>query len=116
MTSKDFLDFFKPYSINSKRIRLDPQHDGGYVIPEIALEKCSCLFIYGVGWSKDYEDDFTKKYKKPAYLFDHTIEGSKIPADLIYFHKEGLGEEIDANHLLNSILMGMYYIDTHRRT
>ena len=85
------LKYFKPQNINSKKIRLGSQRDGGYVAPEIILENCSCLFTYGYGGDKTYEDDFIAKYNKPNYIFDHTVQQNSWDIGIQHFIPEGLG-------------------------
>jgi len=87
------LKYFKPQLINSPKIRLGANSDGGYVMPELVLDKCVALFTYGVGGDYIYEDTFVNTYKKPTYMFDHT---TGHPAwdreDGLHFITEGLGE------------------------
>lgn len=93
----DFIDLITPKKINYKKIRLGPKEDGGYVISKCALDDCTCLFTYGVGNETRFEEEFTKKYKKPAYLFDHTIGKKNYKNELINFFNEGLGFQENCN-------------------
>jgi len=86
---KDILPLLKPKKINSNKIHLGPCSDGGYVINEIVLEHCSALFTYGVAQDYRYELDFNEKYKKPVYMFDHTVDHDLNGP--LFFFKEGLG-------------------------
>jgi len=85
------LKYFKPYKIDSPKVRLGNKSDGGYVVSEIVLQKCTTLFTYGYGGDKSYEDDFIKKYDKPNYIFDHTGHQEKWSQGEQYFYPEGLG-------------------------
>lgn len=88
-----FLAKLQPYDVHSKKIRIGPPVDGGYVLPEIVLDQCSALFTYGVGGDTRFEEEFSKIYNKPAYLFDHTV-GTPHLATIdsnITFKPEGLG-------------------------
>jgi hypothetical protein len=102
------LKYFKPQNINSKKIRLGSERDGGYVASEIILEKCVALFTYGYGGDKSYEDDFILKYKKPNYLFDHTVQQENWDNGIQHFISEGLGKNnINAekeSELINDLL------------
>lgn len=80
-----------PKNVHHKKTRLGPPEDGGYVMPEIVLEKCSALFTYGVGHDTRYEEEFIQKYNKSAYLFDHTIGRENWSNNNIHFYNEGLG-------------------------
>lgn len=88
------LKYFKPYKINSPKIRLGSNSDGGYVVSEIVLNQCTTLFTYGYGGDKSYEDDFIAKYDKPNYIFDHTGHQEKWSQGEQYFFPEGLGSSI----------------------
>lgn len=85
------LELLKPKNVNHKKIRLGPKEDGGYVMPDIVLEKCSALFTYGVGYNWGYEEEFNLKYNKPVYMFDHTVGQENWSKGDIHFYNEGLG-------------------------
>jgi hypothetical protein len=83
------LQRLKPIGTNLKMKRLGPDEDGGYVMPEIVLDKCVALFTYGVGYEIRYEIDFHNQYRKPIFTFDHTV-GYNFP-EFINHTREGLG-------------------------
>jgi hypothetical protein len=87
------LELLKPKNVNHKKIRLGPLEDGGYVMPEIVLEKCVAVMTYGVGHNYGYEDEFVVKYNKPAYMYDHTNGQENWVRNNVHFFKEGLGFE-----------------------
>ena len=89
----DIIELLKPFDVNSPKKRLGPNHDGGYVTSEITLDKCGCLFTYGVDDDTRYEEDFVKNYNKPCYLFDHTINQTNWERGLMTYTPEGLGYE-----------------------
>lgn len=89
----DLINFLTPKNVNLQKKRIGPKKDGGYVIPELVLEKCSALFNYGVENEMNYEIEFAETYNKPVFMFDHTItpiNPSLINYNLNYKH-EGLG-------------------------
>lgn len=88
---KDIIEVLRPYNTFYSKKRLGPNEDGGYVVPEYVLENCSALFTYGVGHDNRYEEEFSSKYDKPAYLFDHTIGYEPWEKNKIKFFSEGLG-------------------------
>lgn len=95
------LQYLKPQDIGVKKVRLGPstpgEHnhgDGGYVTPENMITEATALVTYGVAGDIRYEQDFQKKYNKPAYLFDHTVDHPKEPSPGLYFTKEGLGNSM----------------------
>jgi hypothetical protein len=86
------LKNFKPQKIDSPKIRLGIERDGGYVMSEIVLNNCTALLTYGVGGECSYEEEFIRKYNKPVYMFDHTIgQASWDREDGLHFISEGLG-------------------------
>ncbi len=86
------LDLLTPQNIFHNKIRLGPEEDGGYVFSDEIFQKCGSLFTYGVGRDIRFENDFTTRYKKPVFLFDHTIGiPSQQLSDTLFFMNEGLG-------------------------
>jgi|APFre7841882654_1041346.scaffolds.fasta_scaffold00871_24 hypothetical protein len=88
----------KPKTINEKKVRVGPyserdnEHsDGGYVCSQMMIDKCSCLFTFGVGGETRYEFDFAKRFKKPVYMFDPFVDRPAKEDPEIYFYKVGLG-------------------------
>jgi len=96
-----FINSITPKKINSKKIRVGPNEDGGYVISECMLDNCSCLFTYGVGNETRFEQDFVKKYKKQVYMFDHTINKNSYKDEYVNFFNEGLGFEKNCDTFIN---------------
>ena len=95
------IHLLKPYDIKSPKVRLGPSidedhvhGDGGYVTPLVMIEKSIGLVTYGVAGDIRYEAEYASKYKKPAYLFDHTVDQPREPAPGLLFTKEGLGKDI----------------------
>lgn len=86
---KELWGLLTPKNIKHRKTRLGPNYDGGYVIPEILLEKCSALYTYGVGENIGFEAHFLDRYTKPIYTYDHTINW-EVPYQFGY-KKEGLG-------------------------
>jgi hypothetical protein len=89
----NILPLLKPQNIFLNKKRLGPNEDGGYVMPELVLEKCSALFTYGVGNDTRYEEEFERLYNKSVYLFDHTLGNSKWERNNLKFYPEGLGKQ-----------------------
>jgi hypothetical protein len=89
----NILKQLKPYDVFSPKKRLGPPEDGGYVITENVLEGCSALFTYGVGNDIRYEEEFYSLYKKPVYLFDHTLGRDAWQKEGLSFIPQGLGFE-----------------------
>ena len=69
-------------------IRAGKANDGGYVLPEISMEKADVLIGYGIADDISFEEYFADHYKKPAYGFDCGIEDIKINNNLVKFIPE----------------------------
>ena len=87
-----FLKELRPYDqLNSKRIRLGSQEDGGYVMLDSGLEDIEVLYSYGVEDNSDFELMFCEKYQAIARLYDHTVDESPLKRNFFFFKKEGVG-------------------------
>jgi len=53
-----------------KLIRLGKDYDGGYVVPEKAIDESDALFGYGIASDISFEDQFALKYDKLSFGFD----------------------------------------------
>lgn len=71
-----------------KLIRLGRSYDGGYVVPEIALERSDAVLGYGVSDDISFEEDFSNKYNKNSYGFDCSIDKIDIENSLVRFIPE----------------------------
>ena len=91
--------YFKPFKTNLKKIRFGPHGDGGYVA--IDMEKCDSLYSYGSNDEIEFEKTFYEKYKKPCYVYDHTIKEITNKPDYIHFYREGVSSKKEEN--LNTI-------------
>lgn len=79
-----------PYKTNLKKFRMGHEEDGGYVICDIG--EYDALYSYGSNDQIDFEKSFYDKYKKPCYVYDHTIDGITDKPDYIHFFKEGVSD------------------------
>ena len=96
---KRLKTYFKPFKTNLKKIRFGPHGDGGYVA--IDMEKCDALYSYGSNDEIEFEKTFYEKYKKPCYVYDHTIKEITNKPDYIHFYREGVSSKKEEN--LNTI-------------
>ena len=80
--------YFKPYRTNLNKIRIGENHDGGYVVAD--LPDYDALYSYGSEDQITFETAFYEKYKKPCYVYDHTIDGITNKPDYIHYFKEGV--------------------------
>jgi hypothetical protein len=89
----DILNIITPYRVDSGKVRMGNNCDGGYVISSIAIEKSNCLFSYGIGGDYTFDKHYCNQYNKPVYMFDHNpVVGQYIVLyPKMHFKAEGLG-------------------------
>lgn len=69
-----FLKPKKEYDL----IRLGQDNDGGYLVEKESINKSNALITLGLGYDWSFEKDFSKKYKKSIFCYDHTVNYSGI--------------------------------------
>ena len=96
-----FLDMMKllkaelvPYKTNLTKFRLGDEDDGSYPICDIPSDG---LYSYGSNDQTEFERAFYKKYEKPCWVYDHTINGITNKPDFIHFFKQGVSHETTYN-------------------
>lgn len=94
---KEFLDacnnvkrHIVPYKTNLKKVRVGDEMDGGYVLCD--LDNYDALYSYGSNDQISFEKHFYKKYEKPCYVYDHTIDRITDKPEYIHFFKEGVSD------------------------
>ena len=82
----------RPYDIDSKRIRLGIESDGGYVLNRKLLSMVDVLYSYGVGSDVSFEFEFNDVTRKEVRMYDHTIKSAPFSSNKkkIFLKKEGL--------------------------
>lgn len=63
-------------------------HDGGYVVPKIALESADALIGYGIADDASFEDQFSLTYKNKSYGYDCSVEFAEHSSELFEFVPE----------------------------
>ena len=79
-----------PYKTNLTKYRIGGMDDGGYAICDIPADG---LYSYGSNDQTEFERSFYEKYKKPSWVYDHTINGITNKPDYIHFFKQGVSHE-----------------------
>ncbi len=59
-------------------IRLGKDNDGGYLVEKGSINNAKALLTLGLGYDWSFEKDFSQKYKKPIFCYDHTVNYSAI--------------------------------------
>lgn len=65
--------------------RMGKDHDGGYVVPELALEKADVILGYGVNDDISFEESISQQYGKRSYGFDGTVDFNQKTHPLCQF-------------------------------
>lgn len=78
--------------------RLGKDYDGGYVVPEIALEQADAIMGYGIGPDNSFEESASIIYGKPSYGFDGTVMFNRPSHPLFHFVPLCIKSESQANY------------------
>lgn len=65
--------------------RIGKDFDGGYVVPELALEKTDVVFGYGIGDDISFEESVSEQFGKRSYGFDGTVDFTQKTHPLCQF-------------------------------
>lgn len=87
----DLIFVYDIYDANNQKLsirRHGKKGDGGYVVPEIALQKADALVGYGISNDISFEEEFSNKYHKPSYGFDCSIDHIDIKNESCHFVQE----------------------------
>jgi Methyltransferase FkbM domain len=92
-----FLRTIRPIVSDHSLIRLGPQTDGGYLVPDdlVGIEAC---FSPGVKDSSDFEADIAAR-GIPCYLADLSVDGPPVQNPLFDFEKKFVGAVNNADFM-----------------
>jgi hypothetical protein len=82
----------KVYNVGEK-LRIGNQHDGGYIVPTLAIENSKGLFSYGISNDISFDEHYIELTKNKVYAYDHTIDSIFTKFDNFLLHKEGLSSQ-----------------------
>ena len=87
-----FLKELQLVDIGLTKIRVGPDHDGGYVVLKEICEQSDALYSYGIGDDVEFELDLLNRFLniQKAFLFDPTIDGLPKQNGRFVFVKEGI--------------------------
>jgi hypothetical protein len=101
----DALSLLTPYDIDSRKVRIGPKTDGGYIfMNNITPEQI--IISYGISFEYRFDSEMARRGHK-VYMFDHTIDGINATSPNMLWFKEGVG----ATNADNSL----FSIDDHLR-
>ena len=86
-------------NFKTKLVRLGKSNDGGYCIPEKALDETKILFSFGLDEDWSFEEDFNKRTGAKIVCFDSSVNNKfwikRFLKDIIYFDfKKNLQDQI----------------------
>ena len=90
---KNLINSIKVYNLGYELIRLGPEGDGGYLIPNVLSEIDTC-FSPGIGKINGFENDIMKRNIK-VFMADKTVEKPILLNDNYEFLKKNLGSYVD---------------------
>lgn len=96
------LAMLAPLSTNVDLIRVGPESDGGYIIPNV-LEGIEACFSPGVNNVKQFEDQLAEKYNIKSFMCDYSSDLKKFSTPLISSHQFFEKKWLDTKGVKNSI-------------
>jgi|JFJP01.2.fsa_nt_gi hypothetical protein len=88
---RSFLNLLKPQKTNIDLIRLGPEGDGGYLIPD-DLQGIAACFSPGVGTISGFEEDCLKK-KIKVFCADKSLDNKPVSQGNFHFLDKFIGGE-----------------------
>lgn len=86
----DIVSLLKVYQVYNRKglvnlRRMGKDYDGGYVVPEWALEQADVILGYGINDDSSFEESVSQLYNKRSYGFDGTVDYNKMTHPLFQF-------------------------------
>lgn len=91
------LNRLRPLVCDQGLIRLGPQGDGGYLLPN-DIDGLDACFSPGVDYISGFEKDCAERGMK-VFMADYSVEGPAEEHELFHFTKNYLGAIKDENHI-----------------
>lgn len=85
------LGLLRPQACEGGKIRLGGVHDGGYVMPDAALD-CDAVLSIGIGGDVSFDLDLAER-GLPVFQYDHTVAASPVAHAKFQFARLGWGTE-----------------------
>jgi hypothetical protein len=83
------IDRLRPVKTEYELIRLGPNSDGGYVVPN-DLDEINACYSPGVSFVSGFEEDCSKRGME-VYLADASVDGPTIQNKRFHFTKKYIG-------------------------
>ncbi len=91
------LKSLRPMSTDKKLIRLGPEGDGGYLVPDDLTGVQAC-FSPGVGCTSTFEKDCAERGMK-VFLADKSVDGPRDTHELFHFTKKFVGAKTNDDYM-----------------
>jgi hypothetical protein len=96
------LALLTPYDIDVPKVRIGPNHDGGYVLADRFTPATQPVMSYGISTQYDFDREMAERGHK-VFMFDHTIGGIVDPLPNMLFFREGVAggfsDDLPSGHL-----------------
>jgi hypothetical protein len=80
--------------------RIGRDHDGGYVVPELAMQHANAVMGYGISDDISFEESAATIYHKPSFGFDGTCPPVRIQNKLCQFIPQNIiGDQLLKNYI-----------------
>jgi hypothetical protein len=111
------LSLLTPWEIDVPRVRIGPNHDGGYILADRFDPTQQPVMSYGIAKEYEFDREMAKRGHQ-VFMFDHTIEGIVDTDPLMRWYKEGVSGEFDSSRpkLVNGVDRpeeNLYSIESH---
>jgi len=83
------LDLLRPQTYEGGKIRIGGAHDGGYVVPDAALD-CDAVLSIGIGSDVSFDLALAER-GLPVFQYDHTVAASPVAHERFHFARLGWG-------------------------
>lgn len=92
------LETLTPWECGSDLVRLGPDGDGGYLVPEAHLDGIGRVMSAGLGLSSGFEDAVLDRVGTPASIVDGSMDRPNWLASAHRFHRRWLAGSSDDDH------------------
>ena len=93
-----FVDLFRNHYVSVDLIRVGPEGDGGYLIPDV-IHSIDACFSPGVGSSSGFEEELWKIAGVPTFLADATVTHPNVLPSGVKFIPAMIGASPDNRYL-----------------
>jgi hypothetical protein len=118
---RDIISALIPYDVDSPKIRLGHNQDGGYIVNDLLLTNASKLITFGYGNEDTFEIDWYEKTNTPIDIYDGTCvcgtichKYPQLLGSTLNYHQRNVGNahgNIPVSDILRSTHRALLKID-----